>query len=394
MGAREEFVVRAQQKNANISELCREYGVSRKTVYKWLERFKEQGFLGLEDQSRAPKHSPQALDGATVTRIVALRHAHPSWGAKKIAEILRREAKGAKTPSTAAVHRALLKAGLLQPGRRRRRPRKSNAPSGVPRPVAKRPNDLWTVDFKGWWLSMDKQRCEPLTVRDAYSRFLLDVRIVDKNSIAVVQPIFEGLFKKYGLPKAILTDNGTPWVASQGELGLTKLSTWWTSLGIVHYRTRVAKPSDNGGHERMHRDIEAEVDSFKELARVHQQEACDRWRHDFNRHRPHEALKMKVPAEVYKRSDVDYEKKPTEFVYPDTYLVRTVSKRGHVSYVGMAGFLSLALTKYKVGLQPITRHVFDVWLYGVKLGRIDFTNRPAKLQPISWTDTSLSPMSA
>ena len=103
---------------------------------------------------------------------------------------------------------------------------------------------------------------------------------------------------------------------------------------------------------------------------------------------------MKVPAEVYKRSEVDYEKKPTEFVYPDTYLVRTVSKRGHVSYLAMAGFLSMALTKHKVGLQPITRHVFDVWLYGVKLGRIDFSNRPARLQPISWTDTSLSPMSA
>jgi transposase InsO family protein len=389
MGIREEFVMKALAPDVNMSALCREYGVSRKTGYKWLERYKEGGLGMLEDASRKPKESPLKASGDVVALITRIRTAHPSWGAKKILELVRREVPKDQVPSLSTVHRTLVRCGLLQPLRRRRRerPRPKAEP---PRVDVRHPNDLWTVDFKGWWLAMDKTRCEPLTVRDARSRFLLDVRILPTNTTALVQEVFEKLFAKYGLPKAILTDNGPPFVASHGELGLTRLSVWWLTLGIEHIRTRPGTPSDNGGHERMHKDIAAELQRFASLNRARQQEACDHWRHDFNHHRPHEALEMKMPVEVYKPSEVRFDKtKEVQPDYPEHFLVRRVAKRGAVIWKGISGTLSHACERKRVGLEQVDHGVFQVWLGHKMLGVMNYNHNPARLEPKPWRESAV-----
>jgi transposase InsO family protein len=394
MGVREDFVLRAAEPGSNVSALCREYGVSRKTGYKWLVRYREEGLAGLSDQSRRPRQSPLSVSGDVVADVVQIRSAHPRWGARKIAEILRRQLSATEAPSARTVHRILVRTGHLQPARARRR-RRERQKAKAPRIMVTQPNDCWTVDFKGWWLAMDKARCEPLTIRDAHSRFLLRIEVLPSPKAERVRAVFEEVFEKYGIPKVILTDNGPPFVTSSGELGLTKLSAWWLSLGIEHVRTRPGTPSDNGGHERMHKDIAAELEEFSSLSRVHQQEACERWRHDFNHHRPHEALSMKMPAEVYRRSEVTFsKKKPVEHVYPDHFLVRLVAKRGAISWRGIAGQISHALEGRHVGMERIEHGIFDIWYGHKRIGRIDYNQRPARIEPVRWREQAVSPMTA
>jgi putative transposase len=389
MGIREEFVLRALSPDANVAALSREYGVSRKTGYKWLERYREGGFLALDDASRRPHESPLKASGDVVARVVSIRTAHSRWGAKKILEILRRELPRRELPSMSTVHRILVRSGLLQPLQKRRR-RRTRPAVKAPRVVVKKPNDLWTVDFKGWWLAMDKERCEPLTIRDAFSRFLLNIEVLPTPRSALVRSAFEKTFKKYGVPRAILTDNGPPFVATQGEFGFTQLSAWWMSLGIEHIRTRPGTPSDNGGHERMHRDIAAELEAFASMTRLKQQEACDRWRHDFNCHRPHEALKMKMPVEVYRASEVHFDsKKRIEPEYPEHFLVRKVAKRGAVSWQGIPGQMSHAFVRWHVGLEETARGIFNVWFGSKFLGELDYNKKPVRLTPTSWKDSAV-----
>jgi len=388
MSVREKFVLRASEPGANKAELYREFGISRKTGYKWLQRYEESGLKGLADLSRLPNRSPLKVSGEVVTEIVRLRLAH-GWGARKIASVIGFERPDLRQVCPSTVHRVLARVGMLQPVRRRR-PRSSNGPTQPPRVEFKQPNDLWTVDFKGWWLSMDKKRCEPLTIRDAHSRFILKIEVLPGTKMEPVRAVFQEVFKTYGLPKAILTDNGPPFVTSQGQLGLTKLSAWWMSLGIEHLRTRPATPSDNGGHERMHRDIANELEKFAAMTRELQQEACERWRHDFNCHRPHEALGMKRPADVYERSRVEYTGAPTDYVYPDGFRVRRINKRGALTHGNRLAFISWALAYEYVGLEELRDGDYAVWYCDTKLGTINFNRLPGKLKPIDWRDVAVT----
>jgi putative transposase len=388
MKAKEAFVLRAAESGANISELCREYGISRKTAYKWLNRYAKGGLAGLEDQPRVPRGNPLGVSAEVVAEVVLIRGAHP-WGARKIAEILRREHPEWETPSPRSVHRILVRTGILQPGRRRRRDRSSNAPKSPPRVVFSKPNDLWTVDFKGWWLSINKDRCEPLTIRDAHSRYVLHIEVLSSTRQEPVREVFKRIFELYGLPVAILTDNGPPWVMTHGPLGLTRLSAWWLSLGIEHFRSRPAKPQDNGGHERMHRDIAEELQAFASLTRELQQEACDRFRHDFNCHRPHESLKMKYPADVYKRSEVIYEDAPTEPQYPRDFLVRKVSQAGCVTLGPHTLYLTRALQREHIGIKHISPQQVEVYYYHKKIGDADLRSNPTRVRAINWRDSAV-----
>lgn len=391
---REEFVIRAKSPNANVAALCREYGVSRKTGYKWLSRFDELGAAGLEDMSRRPHESPLAVSGDIVAEIVRIRTSHPTWGSKKLADIVKRELPNAKTPSRATIDRVLKRAGLVQPGRRRRHPSEEAGKRERPSVVVNAPNDLWTVDFKGWWLAMDKQRCEPLTIRDAHSRYVLQVVLLSTNTCEQVMHAFEDVFTRYGLPRAILTDNGPPFATSHGVLGLTRLSAWWLSLNIDHVRSRPSTPSDNGGHERMHRDMAAELEAFAEKNRETQQAACERWRLDFNTVRPHEALGMKRPMDVYRPSHTRYLRGvATEPDYPEHFDVRLVAKRGSVSWKRKPGFISNALVKRRIALEKTDDvDVFFVWFGPRRLGKIDFKKTPARLEPEAWVGSQVSPM--
>jgi len=387
MSVREEFVVKALEPGANLSALCREYGVSRKTGYKWLERYREEGLRGLEDLSRCPRGSPLAVSGEVVAEVVLLRREHPEYGPKKLAVMVERRF-GEEAPSVRTVARILERTGMVQRTRRRRH----EPPRIEPLRLAPgAPNELWTVDFKGWWLSQNGERCEPLTVRDAHSRFVLAIDVMQSTTQLAVRERFETVFGRYGLPQRILVDNGVPWISATSKVGLTQLSAWWLSLGIDVLRTRPGTPSDNGGHERMHRDMAAELERYASMTRAKQQAACDRWRHAFNHVRPHEALGMKTPGEVYERSRVHYDGQPTVQVYPDGMLVRRVSSCGQVRHRKTYVFVSAALATYDVALEPLEDRRYVVWFCHHRVGLADFSTAPATLDASVWNHGVIDP---
>lgn len=379
MGVREEFVLKALEPDGSFAWLCEEYGVSRKTGYKWLSRYKQGGVAALEGLSRRPNRSPLRVSAEVVAEVVRIRKARPRRGAKKIAVMLS-DSFGDEAPSVRTVARILERSGMLQPMRRRKT--WSKVVALRPTPKVKAPNDLWTVDFKGWWLCGDGKRCEPLTIRDAFSRYILATAILTSNKGAPVKAVFEELFKKYGVPKAIQSDNGPPFAAPQSWHGISSLSVWWMEQGIEVFRSRPGKPQDNGGHERMHRDIAEELEAYAAMSREAQQRACDLWRHEFNNHRPHEALGMKTPNKLYRPSQVEYVAEPPELEYPDNFHVRVVSNVGYVSMLDARVFVSAALCHKLVGLEPIGKgRCFALWFAHNRIGVIDFAAERPTLQP-------------
>lgn len=323
MSLKMEFVERATA-GASVSALCREYGISRQTGHKWLRRYREQGYEGLEEESRRPKSAPLATAEEVVASILALRESHPRWGARKFVHMLRKEF-GEAAPSERTIVRVLKRFGKV---RSRAARRGASLVERAPEVVAKAPNDVWTIDFKGWWRTVNGDRCEPLTVRDAYSRFVLATVLLERTDTAHVRMAMTRLFSKHGVPSAIQCDNGAPFISVRARAGLTKLSVWWISLGIKVVRSRVGCPQDNGAHERMHADMAADLQRAPERSKASQQRACDRWRQEFNHVRPHEALHGKTPAELYRSSPTKL--KPRAPVYPAAWTVRRVSSSGHV----------------------------------------------------------------
>lgn len=365
MSLKMEFVRRATASNANVSALCREFNIARETGHKWIKRFKEDGYDGLEERSRRPRSTPLAAGEDLVVAIVEAREAHPTWGPHKLHVLLRRRF-GAQTPTERTVARVLVRFDKVR--QRKRRPPVSVV-TQAPSVVASAPNDLWTVDFKGWWRAQNGDRCEPLTVRDACSRFVLATRVLTGTNALAVRAVFERLFKRNGLPKMIQCDNGTPFVSVRARAGLSALSAWWVSLGIKIVRSRPGCPQDNGGHERMHSDIAKEIQVIPCDTRDSQQRACDKWRHEFNHIRPHAALKDKTPAEVYKISERRMRARIA--VYPSAWVVRKVNTNGHVRIAAEFCFISAALRGYHVGLQPVDALHWRAWFYDVDLGLVE-----------------------
>lgn len=366
MSLKLEFVERASAPGAKLAPLCREFGISRPTGHKWLKRFEEQGFDGLEEQSRRPLGTPLALAEEMVMSVLETRDQHPAWGAKKIVAFLRKRF-GEGTPSVASVARMLRRSGRV---RQRRFKRHLSVVETAPSVTVNECNDLWTVDFKGWWRARDGERCEPLTVRDAFSRYVLIVKLT-ATTIEAVQAIFEGLFRKHGLPKAIQTDNGEPFVCSHARAGLTRLSAWWVSLGISHIRGRRGCPQDNGGHERMHLDIAIDVERFPSATTKEQQRVLEKWRQEFNHVRPHEALKGRVPADIYRSSPRCF-RVASPAMYPRAELIRRVSKSGCIRIDNEKYFIGIAFRDHVVGLEPLRGGAhFRVRFYGVDCGELE-----------------------
>ena len=277
MKLRKEFVLKALAQDVPFRELCREFGISRKTGYKWLERFHERGLEGLVDQSTRPQSSPGRTTSEIAVEIIRLRQAHGTWGPKKIRKLLsKRLPLESELPSLRTISRVLSRVHLLRK-KRRRRPADQGWMLQATRKhvVVEVPNDVWTVDFKGWWTTGDGRRCEPLTVRDAFSRYILALRILPRSDTERVRAVFEELFERHGLPKVIQSDNGAPFAAGRSLAGLTKLSAWWISLGIDIVRSRPGCPQDNGAHERMHADISVELQTQAAQSIRAQQRACD-----------------------------------------------------------------------------------------------------------------------
>lgn len=373
MSLKLEFVEKASQPGVQMAELCREYGVSRQTGYKWLRRHREEGADGLEERSRRPKLVPLGTAEDIVMDILAARTKHPRWGAKKLVKVLSGK-WGDETPSVATVSRVLKRQGMIRA--RRKHPRPMSLVHGRPNVSATAPNDVWTVDFKGWWKSLDGQRCEPLTVRDAFSRFVLAVRLV-RTSTEEVRAVFEKLFAKHGVPEVIQCDNGVPFISVQARGGLTRLSAWWVSLGIRVVRSRPGCPQDNGAHERMHRDMRSDLQAFPTPTRRTEQLACDRWRQEFNHVRPHEALGGKTPSELYVPSKRHPVVRPA--AYPASWTTRLVSRNGMVSVNGTALAIGSGLKGYHIALEPLGGEKHRIWFRDVELGFIDVPLSDAQL---------------
>lgn len=381
MNQRIEFAMRALG-SENFARLCLEYGISRKTGYKWRERFLEHGLGGMGEESRRPNGHSKALEEAVVCRIVRLKRAHPHWGPRKIRELYWRKDPGG-TPSLSSFKRVLEHAGLVEPRKRRSVREGGRLASGR---KAGAPNEIWTVDFKGWWRAHSGQRVDPLTVRDEYSRMILAMQWVQDARTETVRACFEQLFQNHGLPAAIRSDNGSPFASYRGLLGLSRLSAWWLALGIDLERNRPGCPQDNAAHERMHLDIRRELEAGR-IGR--DQAAFDLWRHQYNAERPHEALGMSVPAERYRPSERPYHGTPDQLDYGAMESRWVNRSQGVIRYQGQTIAISKALGGWNLGLAPKQSGEVEVWFARLLLGHID--PQTSSFKPIATTTDPRSP---
>lgn len=352
-----------------VAELGRRYGVSRKTVYKWLGRHAAEGWAGLADQSRAPVHQAGAIGAEVEQRILELKARWPDWGAPKLRHKLRQGWGEENCPAESTVSAVLKRHGLVKA--KRRRP-KAVSGGGGPLAHCTGANQVWCIDFKGWWRTRDGKRCDPLTVSDAWSRYLL--RCVGMSAGTgghLVRPHLELLFREYGLPQAMRSDNGTPF-ASTGLGGLTELSVWWLRLGLRLERITPGCPQENGRHERMHLTLET---SRAREPRAHlgaQQEALGKFRAEFNEERPHEALDWRVPADLYEASPRPYNGQlPPPREYPEGWAVRQVRGGGQMKWRSKDVALTHALAGERIGLEPRADGVWAVWFEALELGAFD-----------------------
>lgn len=368
MEQRKEFIKEYMKGTDNFKKLCEQFEISEKTGHKWKNRFLEYGYSGLLDKSKTPVNSPNQLDKDTVIRLIKMRTVHPTWGPKKLAVLYKKAYPEHIPPSQSSIYRVLGKAGLIQ--KRRVRKVDTSASKLRNRIDATEPNDVWTVDFKGWWTSQG-EKCMPLTVRDLKSKYILDIRLMESGTANAVKAVFEELFRKYGLPKVIRSDNGTPFATTNGFLGLTTLSAWWMFLGILPDRTDPGCPTQNGSHERMHADLSREIQGKIPGGIVANQVAINAWVEEYNEIRPHETLGMKTPSEVYCKSDAPFDNTPDELEYPFGFMVRKINKHGAVKFNKTRYPVSSSLRGLTVGLQPHSENEYLIWLGDYPIGLLD-----------------------
>jgi transposase InsO family protein len=371
MKLRNEFVVRALQKGTKLSELCREFGISRTVGYKLLNRYKSEGIAGVLPKSRRPKTHPLEISAEMVCEVVALRHEHPTWGARILRELLCDRFESELVPSPRTIDRILDRAGLVVKRRRSRGMWLDREEIKKP----KEPNGLWSVDFKGWWWTKNKSPCFPLTIRDGYSRYLLEIKALKGTGFESTKAAFEEVFERYGLPEEILSDNGTPFGSVLAIQGLTRLSAWWVKLGIRPRRIFPGCPFMNGSHERMHRDIKAELQAKPQWNLKEEQKRFDDWRDEYNNIRPNQALGMKTPVTVYRPSEREFELR--EFEYSEDMEVRRTSGRGYISWHQKRQFVSGALNNETIGVRFEENRMLSLWFCEMQLGKTDeYFNNP------------------
>lgn len=353
-----------------FKHICAEFGISEKTGYKWKKRFFEQGNVGLIEQSRATHFHGNQIDGDTAAELVRLKNAHLAWGPKKIREVYARAFPEKETPSLSSVKRILNKAGLVKE-RKVRPPSQPDCPRLQQQLQANEPNDVWCIDFKGWWKS-DGEICEPFTVRDKYSRKILCIRLMRSKSSEAVKSVMTELFRIYGLPKAVHSDNGTPFSAPNGILNLTNLSVWWITLGIMPDRSEKGKPGQNGSLERMHADIANEIERKIPGGIRANQIVLDEWVEEYNSVRPNEAIGMKVPDDLYYASDRKYNGDFDKLEYPLGYQTRKVTGDGSIIINGLRITIGYSLRGWDIGLKPLPEcNKYDVFIADFLLGTLD-----------------------
>lgn len=349
-----------------MTELSDRFGISRVTGYKWWNRFKAKGLDGLVELSRAPSSCPHRTAPEIEEKLVALRRRYPKWGPITLLELIHRQHPDWKLPAPSTAGEILKRHGLVKPRKRRRRPRHP----GRPYVDMAEPNDVWAADFKGEFKTRDCRYCYPLTVTDGCSRYLLGCKALLSTKHDGVKAEFARLFREYGLPRQILTDNGTPF-ASQSLCGLSRLSVWWLKLGIHPIRIEPGKPSQNGRHERMHRTLKSEAVEPPQHDLKQQQRQFDDFRVRFNTIRPHHALGKMTPHEVYRTSPRDYPKKLSQFEYPHDFTTRKVHAHGCFVWHQKHIFVSRVLANERIGLEPLLEGLWSVYLGPMLLARFD-----------------------
>ena len=350
-----------------VTELCARYGISRKTGYKWLARAPEGGRHALADQSRAPHDCPHRIAPAVAAMICAARRAHPTWGPRKLLDWLARRDPRFVRPAISTAGDLLARQGLITKRRRRRRHRHP----GVVPPITTAPNDLWTADFKGHFRTRDSLYCYPLTIADQHTRYLLACHGLRSVRGVGVRPVFDRLFREYGLPRAIRTDNGAPF-ASAGLHGLSQLNVWWLRLGIQHQRIWPARPDQNGAHERMHRTLKQEATRPPRAHCAAQQRAFQAFRRLYNEERPHESLHGQPPATLYTPSPRSYSGVLPPVTYPGHFVVKRVTNSGTISFKKRRLlFVAKALTDQRIGLEEIADGIWAIHFCQVRLGHVD-----------------------
>jgi putative transposase len=380
MDERMAFVVEWQRGETTMAELCRAFGVSRKTGYKLIERFLSEGVDGLKDRSRAPQHHPNAVSERVSRAVVAVRHAHPSWGAKKIRAWLERKRPETSWPAESTIAALLDREGLVK--RRRVRRHVPSSPAGLS--VCAAANDVWGADFKGWFRLGNGQRCDPLSLSDLASRYVLRLQAVERTDTAHVWPIFDAAFREFGPPKAMRSDNGPPF-ASTGAGGLTELAVRLIKVGVVPERIAPGKPQQNGRHERLHLTVQQETASPPAANRRAQQRRFDAFRRVFNAERPHEALGQLPPAAVYDPPPRSYSGRLREPEYDTDQVVRRVRQSGEIKWKGDLIFIGQALVGEPVGLIETEDGCWELHYGPIELGHIDpdgtFTRLKAGARP-------------
>ena len=353
-----------------MSDLCEIYGVSRETGYNWLRRYRQGGLEALQDRRRAPAQHPNQTPAEIEAAVLELRRQHMSWGPRKLWRVLRRDYAGPAWPAASTIGAMLARAGLVVARKKRRRA----PPYTEPFAAANEVNRVWCADFKGWFKTQNGERIDPLTISDAYSRYLLRCQRVEKADGKRVRAVFEAAFREYGMPEAIRTDNGAPF-ASRAVAGLSHLAVWWMKLGIVPERIAAGHPEQNGRHERMHRTLKQETASPPAANGLAQQRAFARFQWEYNEQRPHEALGMQTPSAVYRCSPRAYPLRVREPEYGNALQVRQVGKRGVFSWKHQHVFLSETLIGERIGLLPIDDRIYTVYFARFPIARFDSCRR-------------------
>ncbi len=367
MQQREQFISDHSRRLFTMQELCDRYNISRKTGYKWLTRFHEYGRGGLSDRSHAPHRCPHKISNEMAALLCRTRRAHPSWGPEKILDHLKPKHREIREwPAFSTISDLFVRRGLIK---KRRRRRKVLHPGSIPIRT-NGPNDLWTADFKGQFRTADGIYCYPLTIADQHTRFLLACHGLPSVHTVGARKVFERVFREFGLPAAIRTDNGVPFATSALH-GLSQLNVWWMRLGIQHQRIRPASPQENGAHERMHKTLKAEaIRPPRRNARVQQLE-FNRFRAEFNYVRPHKALRGAPPATHYRTSRRPFPDRLPPLEYPGHFIVKRVTNAGTFRLKHKLLFLAHPLRQLHIGLEETEDGIWSIYFGTVLLGRVD-----------------------
>lgn len=373
------FIMHWQLQEGCFTDLCEEYGIAPKTGYKWVKRFQLEGFEGLKEKSRVPQVCPRQISNELICEIFKVRGHKEFWGGRKIRRYLKNHGYEA-LPHARTIDRYLKLGGFVTP----RRTRRNNKLQEERLIDAKAPMEVLTIDFKGWWRTLDGKRCEPFTVKDQYSKYLLNLSAHHSSTFDAAKGRLSQVFEQFGLPLVVRSDNGSPF-ASVGALHrLTRFGVWLMKLGILPNRIEPACPDQNGAHERFHRDIKRELQKDPARKLTDEQKRFELWQYEFNHERPHQALNDDTPATWFKASPRKYRGDKIDFQYPADFQLRKVTHNGEFNWKGKAIGFAKSLAGEYIGIEDCGEPELKLWFCDFYLASLhrngDFLNPSLTLQ--------------